>query len=605
LRVGIVTLLFTDLVGSSQLRGELGDDAADRVLRGHLRLLREQVDRFRGQEVKSLGDGVMAVFPSALDAARCAIAMQQAVRADNRDGGPSLRLRIGIHTGEPVTENDDYFGQPVIVAKRLCDRAEGGQIVVSDLFESIVGSRGGFEFADLGWLALKGVGTPVPGRALVWEAAPDEVRSHPAAEPPAGGRERPGRAMGAIAAIAAVAVLGALWGGGFLGGDPGVSGDLGGSEAIGGVRLRWQRADAESAGFEGPGDQRINRLHAAGRGLVAVGQDSSRGRLDAAAWTSEDGIRWSRAAPAELHRPGGQAMTAVTGGRRGLVAVGWSSSSGDMDAAVWTSSDGSSWKGVAGAEELGGVGDQVMNRVAPGGPGLIAVGYEDAGEGRDGAIWTSSDGLSWDRVRSADAILGGIGNQEVRSLAGSGDRLVAVGYDDARGDLDAAAWSSRGGRRWRRVPHAARVFGGPGEQYMNAVTAHRSGFVAVGWDTVHTSLDAAAWTSSDGTAWERVPQDEVEFGGQGRQLMYGVDSGGSGLVAVGRDTSGGGSDAAVWFSEDGVTWARSPGDEEILGGDRAQEMRWVAFLGDRLVGAGWDRKGGLGEDAAVWWTRPP
>ena len=95
---------------------------------------------------------------------------------------------------------------------------------------------------------------------------------------------------------------------------------------------------------------------------------------------------------------------------------------------------------------------------------------------------------------------------------------------------------------------------------MNAVVAHGSSFVAVGWDTVHTSRDASAWTSTDGTAWERVPQDEVEFGGPGMQLMYGIDAAGRGLVAVGRDTSGGGSDAAVWFSDDGVTWARSPGD---------------------------------------------
>jgi class 3 adenylate cyclase len=599
LRVGIVTLLFTDLVGFSQLLEELGDDSADRVRRQHLRLLRAQVERFRGQEVKNLGDGVMAVFPSALDAARCAIAMQQAVRAHNRDEGPSLKLRIGIHTGEPVREDDDYFGQPVVVAKRLCDSAEGEQIVVSDLFESIVGSRGGFEFADLGWLALKGVGTPVPGRALLWEAAPNGSSSRPPQDgDPGAVRGRQARVAGTVAAIAVAAIVGAFLGAGLLESDPGDS-------RAGGERLRWERVDAETAGFDGPGDQRINRLHAGGLGIVAVGQDSSRGRLDAAAWASRDGIAWSRAAPEALHQPGGQAMTAATGGGPGIVAVGWTGSEGELDAAVWTSRDGSSWRRVPGLDRLGGDGDQVMNRVAAGGPGLIAVGYEEAAGDRDGAIWTSADGLTWDRVESAETILGGVGNQEVRALATSDDRLVAVGYDDVRGSRDAAAWSSQGGRRWHRVPHVAGVFGGPGEQLMNAVIAHGPSFVAVGWDTVHTSRDATAWTSADGTEWERVPQDEVELGGRGIQLMYGIESAGSGLVAVGRDTSGGGSDAAVWFSEDGVTWTRSPGDEATLGGDRAQEMRWVASFGNRLVGAGWDKKGGLGEDAVVWWAPLP
>lgn len=600
MRVGIVTLLFTDLVGFSQFLEELGDESADRVLRKHLRLLRGEIERFRGQEVKNLGDGVMAVFPSALDAARCAIAMQQAVRAHNRDDGPRLRLRIGIHTGEPVREDDDYFGQPVVVAKRLCDRAEGGQIVVSDLFESIVGPRGGFEFEDLGWLALKGVGTPVPGRALLWEAAPDGTSSRPQqVVDPGAGRGRAARVASVAAAIALAVIGGALLGAELL------KSDEEGSLTGGGERLRWKRANAENAGFEGPGDQRINRLYAGGVGVVAVGQDSSTGRLDAAAWVSEDGNEWSRAAPEALHQPGGQAMTAVAGGGPGVVAVGWTNPAGEMDAAVWTSRDGSSWRRVPDSEGLGGSGDQVINRVGPGGPGLIAVGYEEAAGDRDGAIWTSPDGLSWDRVESADTILGGIGNQEVRALATANDRLVAVGYDDARGSRDAAAWFSQGGRRWHRVPHVARTFGGTGEQYMNAVVAHGSSFVAVGWDTVHTSRDASAWTSTDGTAWERVPQDEVEFGGPDMQLMYGIDAAGRGLVAVGRDTSGGGSDAAVWFSDDGVTWARAPGDEETLGGDRAQEMRWVALFDNRLVGAGWDKKGGLGEDAAVWWAPLP
>ena len=152
---GVVTFLFTDLVGSTALIDRLGDDAADDVRRGHFELLRRAVAESGGQEVKNLGDGLMVSFVSPVAALSCATAMQRAVS----DSG--LELRVGLHAGEPTLEGDDYFGTPVVVAKRLCDLARGGQIVASELLAGFVGTRGGFRFRPLGKLALKGLSDPV------------------------------------------------------------------------------------------------------------------------------------------------------------------------------------------------------------------------------------------------------------------------------------------------------------------------------------------------------------------------------------------------------------------------------------------------------------
>src|SRR5205085_8274559 len=125
----------------------------------HFTLLRRELSNSRGVEVKNLGDGLMASFTSPLDAVRCAVAMQQAVARANLTGeGIDVAVRIGLHAGEAISDNGDYFGTAVVVAKRLCDRAEGGQILASDLVRVLVGTRGGCRFAPVGPLSLKGLG---------------------------------------------------------------------------------------------------------------------------------------------------------------------------------------------------------------------------------------------------------------------------------------------------------------------------------------------------------------------------------------------------------------------------------------------------------------
>jgi len=178
----IVTLLFTDLVGSAALLSELGDDEAERVRRIHFGMLRDVASAHSGREVKNLGDGLMVAFPSAVEAVGCAIAIQQAVHRHNaRRADDRLRVRVGLNVGEPIRDEGDYFGTPVVVAKRLCDAADGGQILASELVRGLVGSRGGFGFRPRGPVALKGIPQPFAVCEIEWEPAVERRISLPPA----------------------------------------------------------------------------------------------------------------------------------------------------------------------------------------------------------------------------------------------------------------------------------------------------------------------------------------------------------------------------------------------------------------------------------------
>ncbi|HSQ36387.1 MAG TPA: hypothetical protein VLS92_00670, partial [Acidimicrobiia bacterium] len=184
--------------------------------------------------------------------------------------------------------------------------------------------------------------------------------------------------------------------------------------------------------------------------------------------------------------------------------------------------------------------------VAVGGPGLVAVGYDYSGGDWDAVAWTSADGLAWSRVAHDESVFGGVDGQEMWSVAAGGPGLVAVGYDESDGDRDAAVWVSADGLAWSRVPHDETVFGGTEEQEMAAVEASGSGFVAVGDDNSGGNWDAAVWVSPDGLTWSRVPHDRPVFGGAGNQSMWGVTAVGADLVAVGESGGGDDWDAAAW-----------------------------------------------------------
>jgi class 3 adenylate cyclase len=161
-----VTVLFTDLVGSTELLARLGEEAADAVRREHFALLREVIDRHGGREVKNLGDGLMVAFDGVGAGLSCAVAMQQAVTA--RPSSQPLSIRIGVATGEADEEGGDYFGLPVVEAARLCGVASGGEILTTELARMLARSRGGFDLEAVGPIELKGLPDPVEVFRVGW-----------------------------------------------------------------------------------------------------------------------------------------------------------------------------------------------------------------------------------------------------------------------------------------------------------------------------------------------------------------------------------------------------------------------------------------------------
>ena len=164
-----VSVLITDLVGSTAMADRLGPARAEQLRSEHFELLREALERTGGREVKNLGDGLMVAFDSASKSLECAVDMQQTIDARNRRAEEQVGVRIGVSLGDATAEEGDYFGFPSVEAARLCDAAEGGQIVVNELVRLVAGARDGDDFRSLGALELKGISEPVRAFELQWE----------------------------------------------------------------------------------------------------------------------------------------------------------------------------------------------------------------------------------------------------------------------------------------------------------------------------------------------------------------------------------------------------------------------------------------------------
>jgi class 3 adenylate cyclase len=162
------TVVFTDIVQSTELATQLSFDAYDALRRAHFDLLRLAISVHRGREIKTNGDGLAVAFTSASDAAACMMKMQQmVVRAAQRQGGKP-RVRIGASSGEVSYQDDDIFGIAVVEAARLCAAAAPDQILVSDLIRSL--TRGlSYEFVPAGDFLLKGLPQPVTAYTLNWQ----------------------------------------------------------------------------------------------------------------------------------------------------------------------------------------------------------------------------------------------------------------------------------------------------------------------------------------------------------------------------------------------------------------------------------------------------
>src|SRR5262245_19463531 len=167
---GTATILFTDLVGSTAQRAQLGEERAETLWAAHDRLLTAAVAAHHGTVVKHVGDGIMATFLGAADAVAAAVAIQQAIDGHNRRAAVEpLAVRVGISVGDVTWEGEDCFGTAVIEAARLCAVAEGGQILAADLVRLTARGRGGHTFTPIGAVALKGLPEPVTTCAVAWE----------------------------------------------------------------------------------------------------------------------------------------------------------------------------------------------------------------------------------------------------------------------------------------------------------------------------------------------------------------------------------------------------------------------------------------------------
>ena len=166
---GTVTILFSDMVDYAGMTERRGDQLSREVVRVHHQIVRRLLATHGGREIRVQGDGFMVAFGGVARALRCAASMQRTFAAYS-DAHPDLpiRIRIGIHTGEAMEEEDDFLGHTVIVASRIADAAGTGEVLVSSLTAHMVERSPEFRFTDQREITLKGLSRPQPVARLVW-----------------------------------------------------------------------------------------------------------------------------------------------------------------------------------------------------------------------------------------------------------------------------------------------------------------------------------------------------------------------------------------------------------------------------------------------------
>jgi class 3 adenylate cyclase len=157
---GLVTILFTDMEGSTSLTQRLGDAGAQELLRSHNSIVRDSLKAHGGSEIKHTGDGIMASFATASKALACATAIQTTFAERNETADEPINVRIGLNAGEPVAEDQDLFGTAVQLAARVCAHAEPGTILASNVVRELSAGKP-FLFSDQGDVVLRGFEDPV------------------------------------------------------------------------------------------------------------------------------------------------------------------------------------------------------------------------------------------------------------------------------------------------------------------------------------------------------------------------------------------------------------------------------------------------------------
>jgi len=166
-----LTILFADVSGSTRLFESRGDEVARRLIAGVLDALGEVAARHGGRVVKTIGDEIMCTFPAALNGLLAATDMQRRVKADEVFQADNLAIRIGLHHGEALVENDDVFGDAVNVAARMADKtlARRDQIVTTAQTASAVNAVTGLRMRPLGNAWVLGKQAPIDIVDVLWQ----------------------------------------------------------------------------------------------------------------------------------------------------------------------------------------------------------------------------------------------------------------------------------------------------------------------------------------------------------------------------------------------------------------------------------------------------
>ncbi len=158
---GPITVLFTDIVGSTKITQELGDEGAQKIVRAHNAIVRVALKDHGGTEVKHTGDGIMARFGHAHQSVEASVKMLKGVIIHNKEfPALPLHMRIGINAGEPIVEDNDLFGSTVQMAARVCDAAETDGVLVTNIVRELCTGKS-LKFKEAGKYGMKGIEGPV------------------------------------------------------------------------------------------------------------------------------------------------------------------------------------------------------------------------------------------------------------------------------------------------------------------------------------------------------------------------------------------------------------------------------------------------------------
>jgi class 3 adenylate cyclase len=165
---GSVTLMFSVMVAFTEMTERLGDHRAREVIREHNTIVRQQLAAHGGHEVELRGDGFLLAFREPARALRCALAIQRELASRNESAEQSIRIRMGLHTGQALKDADKFFGLTVILAARIAAQAEGGEILVSAAFRELTEAESGLRFSAPREITLKGISEPQRLYAVEW-----------------------------------------------------------------------------------------------------------------------------------------------------------------------------------------------------------------------------------------------------------------------------------------------------------------------------------------------------------------------------------------------------------------------------------------------------